>query len=99
MRRRSAVCRAPVSAVAEHFPGHGDTAIDSHYELPIANHTLDRLQTVELEPFRAAIAADVDGIMTAHVHVPAMETRPDVPATLSKAVLTGVLREQLGIGA
>ena len=87
---------AGVSAVAKHFPGHGDTAIDSHHELPIVNHTLDRLQTVELEPFRAAIAADVDGIMTAHVHVPAMEARPDVPATLSRAVLTGVLREQLG---
>jgi beta-N-acetylhexosaminidase len=85
-----------VSAVAKHFPGHGDTSTDSHHELPIVDHSLERLQAVELEPFRAAIAAGADGVMTAHVHVPVMEQRPDVPATLSSAVLKGVLRQQLG---
>jgi beta-N-acetylhexosaminidase len=84
-----------VSAVAKHFPGHGDTATDSHRELPAVIHAMDRLHAVELQPFRAAIAAGVDGIMSAHVHVSAIEPRPDVPATLSSAVLTGVLREQL----
>jgi beta-N-acetylhexosaminidase len=85
-----------VSAVAKHFPGHGDTSIDSHRDLPVVAGSLDRLHAVELKPFLAAIRAGVDGIMTAHVCVPALEPRPGVPATLSKAVLTGVLRDQLG---
>lgn len=84
-----------IAAVAKHFPGHGDTASDSHYELPVVPHGRDRLDAVELVPFRAAIAADVDAIMTAHVVFPAYE--PDrMPATLSKRILTGLLREQLG---
>ncbi|MFC3802124.1 beta-N-acetylhexosaminidase [Cohnella sp. GCM10012308] len=84
-----------VAAVAKHFPGHGDTAADSHHALPVVPHGRDRLDAVELVPFRAAIAAGVDAIMTAHVVFPAYE--PDgVPATLSKRILTGLLREQLG---
>lgn len=84
-----------MAAVAKHFPGHGDTSSDSHYELPVVPHGRDRLDAVELLPFRAAIAAGVDGIMTAHVVFPAYE--PDnVPATLSKRILTGLLRDQLG---
>ncbi|MCC3373894.1 beta-N-acetylhexosaminidase [Cohnella sp. REN36] len=84
-----------VVAVAKHFPGHGDTASDSHLELPVVPHSRDRLDAVELVPFRAAIAAGVDAIMTAHVVFPAYE--PDhVPATLSRRILTGLLREQLG---
>ncbi|MBB6673878.1 beta-N-acetylhexosaminidase [Cohnella nanjingensis] len=84
-----------VAAVAKHFPGHGDTASDSHYELPVVPHGRDRLDAVELLPFRAAIAVGVDAIMTAHVVFPAYE--PDkVPATLSRRILTGLLREQLG---
>jgi beta-N-acetylhexosaminidase len=85
-----------VSAVAKHFPGHGDTSTDSHKELPVVAHPLERLNAVELEPFRAAMAAGADGIMTAHVYVPALEPRADVPATLSRSVLSGVLRERLG---
>lgn len=88
--------QAGVGAVAKHFPGHGDTAVDSHEALPVVPHALERLEAVELPPFQAAIAAGVDGIMTAHVYVPAIEPSPDVPATLSAAVLTGLLRERLG---
>ena len=84
-----------VAAVAKHFPGHGDTAADSHHELPVVPHGRDRLDSVELLPFRSAISSGVDAIMTAHVVFPAYE--PDgVPATLSRRILTGLLREQLG---
>jgi beta-N-acetylhexosaminidase len=85
-----------VSAVAKHFPGHGDTAVDSHHDLPVVPHTLDRLDSIEFQPFRSAIRADVDGIMTAHVYVPSIEPEQDRPATLSHAVLTRLLRERLG---
>nr|AYQ71656.1 beta-N-acetylhexosaminidase [Cohnella candidum] len=82
-------------AVAKHFPGHGDTASDSHYELPVVPHDKERLDRVELVPFRKAIERGVDAIMTAHVVFPAFE--PDgVPATLSPRILTGLLREKLG---
>jgi beta-N-acetylhexosaminidase len=87
---------AGVSAVGKHFPGHGDTHVDSHRDLPVVPHSLERLQAVELVPFKAAIQAGVDGIMTAHLYLPAIEPKQDVPATLSKAVLTGLLRDQLG---
>ena len=87
---------AGVSTVAKHFPGHGDTAVDSHLALPVVPHDRDRLERVELPPFQAAIAAGVDAVMTAHVYLSAIEPRPDTPATLSRAVLQGLLREQLG---
>jgi len=83
-----------VAACGKHFPGHGDTSTDSHLELPLIEHPPDRLRAVELEPFRAAIAAGVATIMTAHILLPALdETRP---ATLSKAVVTDLLRMELG---
>src|SRR5262249_13233494 len=82
-----------IAACGKHFPGHGDTSTDSHNELPLVEHPPERLREVELEPFRAAIAADVATIMTAHVLVPSLdETRP---ATLSKRIVTGILREEL----
>jgi beta-N-acetylhexosaminidase len=84
-----------VSAVAKHFPGHGDTAVDSHHELPSVPHDVDRLNEVELYPFRIAIEQGVDAIMTAHVVFPAFEPG-GVPATLSQKILTGLLRDQLG---
>jgi beta-N-acetylhexosaminidase len=84
-----------VSAVAKHFPGHGDTAADSHHELPSVPHDVDRLNKVELYPFRVAIEQGVDAIMTAHVVFPAFEPS-GLPATLSKKILTGLLRNQLG---
>ncbi|MGP0585786.1 beta-N-acetylhexosaminidase [Paenibacillus timonensis] len=86
-----------VIATAKHFPGHGDTAVDSHRGLASVPHGKERLHQVELAPFREAIAAGVDAIMTAHVIFPAFE--PDgIPATLSRRVLTGLLREELGFG-
>lgn len=87
---------AGVIVTAKHFPGHGDTAVDSHYSMALVPHGLERLRAVELVPFRAAIAGGVDAIMTAHVAFPAIEADPSVPATLSRAVLTGLLREELG---
>ena len=85
-----------VAAVAKHFPGHGDTAIDSHHDLPVISHDRSRLERVELVPFRAAIAQGVTGIMTSHVSFPAIEQTPGIPATLSYQVLTRLLREELG---
>lgn len=84
----------PVLTTAKHFPGHGDTATDSHLELPQIPHDRSRLEAVELEPFRRAIAAGVDAVMTAHLSIPALD--PDYPATLSPAVLQGLLRRELG---
>jgi beta-N-acetylhexosaminidase len=85
-----------VSAVAKHFPGHGDTAVDSHRDLPVLPHSRERLAATELRPFQAAMQAGVDGVMTAHLYLPAIEPRANLPATLSHTVLTGLLREQLG---
>src|SRR5207244_8620775 len=78
-----------VSAVGKHFPGHGDTDVDSHRDLPVVPHPLERLQSLEFIPFQAAMRAGIDGIMTAHLYLPAIEPRQDLPATLSKTVLTG----------
>lgn len=84
-----------VIAVAKHFPGHGDTSVDSHLSLPVINHDIRRLQEVELLPFKNAIEEGVDAIMSAHVLFPKVE--PDkVPATISKKVLTGLLKNRMG---
>ena len=82
-----------VAACGKHFPGHGDTTTDSHVELPLVDHPPERLREVEFMPFRAAIEAGVATIMTAHVLVPALDERR--PATLSKRVVTSLLREEL----
>ncbi len=83
-----------VAACGKHFPGHGDTSVDSHFELPLVEHPPDRLEAVELVPFRAAIAAGVASIMTAHILLPAIDA--ERPATLSPAIVTGLLKERLG---
>lgn len=85
-----------VLATAKHFPGHGDTDVDSHIALPTVPHDRERLDAVELFPFRAAIEAGVGVIMSAHVTFPAIDPTPGLPATLSRPVLTGLLREELG---
>ena len=84
-----------VLTTAKHFPGHGDTATDSHLNMGTITGDRARLESVELVPFKAAIAAGVDAIMTAHLAVPALAP-PDLPATLSPAILTGLLRNELG---
>jgi beta-N-acetylhexosaminidase len=82
-------------STAKHFPGHGDTAADSHIDLPVIRADRDRLEKLELVPFRAAIAAGASGVMTGHLAVPALEPDTNTPATLSKNILTGVLRDEL----
>ncbi|WP_353940356.1 glycoside hydrolase family 3 protein [Streptomyces sp. HUAS MG91] len=84
-----------VAATAKHFPGHGDTDTDSHVGLPRITHSRAQLDAIDLPPFRAAVAAGVDLIMTAHISVPALDPS-GVPATMSHAVVTGLLREELG---
>jgi beta-N-acetylhexosaminidase len=81
-----------VLAVGKHFPGHGDTAVDSHLNLPVIIHPIARLDAVELVPFQAAIRAGVAGIMTAHIVFPALETTAGRPATLSAAIVADLLR-------
>jgi beta-glucosidase-like glycosyl hydrolase len=82
-------------ATAKHFPGHGDTSVDSHLELPLVTASRERLNAIEFVPFEAAIGAGASAVMTAHLAVPALEPDRDTPATLSEHVLTGVLRDQL----
>lgn len=84
-----------VSSSAKHFPGHGDTATDSHVAFPVITHTREQWEAVDAPPFRAAIREGIDMIMTAHLAFPALDDSGD-PATLSRAIMTGVLREELG---
>jgi beta-N-acetylhexosaminidase len=81
---------------AKHFPGHGDTESDSHLFVPMVKGDAARLDTVELPPFRAAIQAGVDAVMVAHVLVPALDSNPNHVATISPAIVTGVLQEKMG---
>ncbi|HSX12078.1 MAG TPA: glycoside hydrolase family 3 N-terminal domain-containing protein, partial [Rhabdochlamydiaceae bacterium] len=83
-----------ILAAAKHFPGHGDTEIDSHYALPLIPHTLDHLSKVELVPFAAAIQANIPCILTAHLALPALE--PNLPATFSSKIVTDLLKKQMG---
>lgn len=85
-----------VIATAKHFPGHGDTTVDSHLELPVINFDRARLDLIELPPFQAAIKSGVDAVMTAHIYLPQFEKSPGVPASLSDSVTTGLLRKDLG---
>jgi beta-N-acetylhexosaminidase len=85
-----------IAACGKHFPGHGDTSTDSHFELPLLEHSPDRLRAVELVPFRAAIDAGVAAIMTAHLLVPALDDQR--PATLSPAIVETLLKKELGFG-
>ncbi|MFC8129622.1 glycoside hydrolase family 3 protein [Streptomyces sp. NPDC057302] len=84
-----------IASTSKHFPGHGDTKDDSHSKLPYIHHTREQWETLDAPPFRAAVAAGIDSIMTAHIVVPALDPAED-PATLSHPILTGILREELG---
>jgi beta-N-acetylhexosaminidase len=92
----TALQAAGVAACGKHFPGHGDTSVDSHDALPVVEHPADRLGAVEFEPFRRAIAAGVATIMTAHVLVPAVDA--ERPASLSPAIVGGMLKRGLSYG-
>lgn len=87
---------AGVVACAKHFPGHGDTNVDSHKDLPVINKSLDQLDTLEFYPFKAMIRAGVKSVMVAHLDVPSLETEPHVPTTLSYNTVTNVLQNRLG---
>lgn len=91
----SGLRRAGVAATAKHFPGHGDTSVDSHLGLPRVDAGLERLRSVELAPFRRLISDGIASVMTSHVLFPAVEPEP-IPATLSAKVLGGLLRGELG---
>jgi beta-N-acetylhexosaminidase len=84
---------AGLAACGKHFPGHGDTSTDSHFELPLVEHPPDRLRAIEFEPFRAAVAEQVAFIMTAHVLVPSLD--PERPASLSPDIVQKLLRDEL----
>ena len=84
---------AGIAACGKHFPGHGDTSLDSHHDLPLVEHPPDRLRRVEMVPFRTAIEAGVAGIMTAHILIPSLDDRP---ATISPAIVSGILKGELG---
>lgn len=85
-----------VMATLKHFPGHGDTNVDSHIGLPVIKHARDRLEKIELPPFRMGIAAGADAVMTAHIQMPAIDPTPQTPTTLSPAIVGGLLRKDLG---
>ncbi|MFC4077028.1 beta-N-acetylhexosaminidase [Salinithrix halophila] len=85
-----------VLSVIKHFPGHGDTSMDSHVDMPTVDHPFSRLNRVELVPFKSAIREGVDAVMSAHITFPSIDDTPGLPGTLSKKVLTGLLREKLG---
>jgi beta-N-acetylhexosaminidase len=88
--------RSNLITTAKHFPGHGDTATDSHTALPVIDKEMTELQAIELVPFAAAIAAGTDVIMTAHVAVPSVTGDPELPATFSRAILNDLLRDRMG---
>jgi len=83
-------------STAKHFPGHGDTASDTHLELAVVEHPRAHLDAVELPPFKAAIAAGVDAVMSTHIRLPALDPTQGLPATLSRPILSGLLRGELG---
>lgn len=85
-----------ILAAIKHFPGHGDTNTDSHLDLPVVSHTLDRLNSIELAPFKALMNKGIGGVMVAHLYVPSLESGKGIPASISKNIITGLLKEQFG---
>lgn len=80
----------------KHFPGHGDTNVDSHSDLPVLNFTKERLDSLELYPFKELIKKGASGVMVAHMNIPALDSTSRLPSTLSSPIVTGLLKEQLG---
>jgi len=85
-----------ILAAIKHFPGHGDTSTDSHLDLPVVSHSIERLNTIELAPFKALMNKGIGGVMVAHLYVPALESGKGIPASVSKNIITGLLKDQLG---
>lgn len=84
-----------IIAVAKHFPGHGDTEVDSHSDLPVLSHSRARLDSVELVPFKSLINNGVAGVMPGHLWIPSLDSNPELPSTISYAVITGLLKNDL----
>ncbi len=80
----------------KHFPGHGDTDVDSHYDLPQLKFTKERLDTLEMYPFRELVKSGAAGVMIAHMNIPSLDATPNMPSTLSKPIVTGILKEEMG---
>lgn len=87
---------AGILTTAKHFPGHGDTDVDSHLDLPLLPFSKERLDTLEMYPFKAAVKAGITGIMVAHMNIPALDTSAHLPSTLSRPIVTGILKDQIG---
>jgi len=85
-----------ILAAIKHFPGHGDTNTDSHLDLPVVSHNLERLNNIEIAPFKALMDKGIGGVMVAHLYVPALESGKGIPASVSKNIITGLLKDQLG---
>ena len=85
-----------ILTTAKHFPGHGDTDVDSHFDLPLLPFSKERLDTLEMYPFKEAIKAGISGIMVAHMNIPALDTTAHLPSTLSRPIITGILKDELG---
>lgn len=84
-----------VLACIKHFPGHGDTGVDSHLDLPVINHSLERLDTLELYPFRRLIQGGISTVMVGHLHIPALDPTPNRSASLSRKIVNDLLRERM----
>ena len=85
-----------ILAAIKHFPGHGDTDTDSHLDLPVVSHSLKRLNEIEIAPFKALMDKGIGGVMVAHLYVPALDNTKGIPASISKTIITGLLKEKLG---
>lgn len=85
-----------ILAAIKHFPGHGDTNTDSHLDLPVVSHSLQRLNKIELAPFKDLMNKGIGGVMVAHLYVPSLESGKGIPASISKNIVTGLLKEKLG---
>ncbi|WP_333852520.1 glycoside hydrolase family 3 protein [Epilithonimonas sp.] len=85
-----------ILAAIKHFPGHGDTDTDSHLDLPVVSHNLERLEKIEIAPFKALMNKGIGGVMVAHLYVPTLESDKGIPASISKKIVTGLLKEKLG---
>ena len=87
---------AGIFTTAKHFPGHGDTDVDSHFDLPQLNFNPTRLDTLEMFPFKQALSAGLSGVMVAHMSIPVLDATPHIPSTLSKPIVTDILKNKLG---
>ncbi|AZB24612.1 MULTISPECIES: glycoside hydrolase family 3 protein [Chryseobacterium] len=85
-----------ILAAIKHFPGHGDTSTDSHLDLPVVPHNMERLNSTELAPFKALMNKGIGGVMVAHLYVPSLESGKGIPASVSKNIITGLLKDKLG---